>query len=151
MEANWIPGSDESKEKSDECEVDKIISDKKLKGGRNYYVKWKGFSNAFNQWVPEADLDCQKKVAAYHKEKRLKKVTQKIIDEDLREEVVAVQRQGQECVLLFSVKNLRTGKVDLINNDEMKSRHLSTLLRFYESNIEFTEKEIIPRINILPY
>ena len=39
MEANWVPGSDESKEKSEECEVERIIGDKKLKGGRNYYVK----------------------------------------------------------------------------------------------------------------
>ena len=38
--------------------IEKVIKRRTKKDGkREIYVKWLGYSSAFNQWIPETDID----------------------------------------------------------------------------------------------
>ena len=36
--------------------VEKVIRKRKRKGVTEYFVKWKGYQDKFNSWVPERDI-----------------------------------------------------------------------------------------------
>ena len=127
--------------KDDFYEVETILDDKKRRDGKRIFkVKWK---DAQDEWVPQTNLSCPNIVQQYFQEKKIRKITQQILSEDLHEQVLAVKYLEPNQELVFSVR-LANGKIKEISKDEMKSKHLSTLLNFYESNIVFGSKEVIP-------
>jgi hypothetical protein len=39
-----------------EYEVERILEHRKRKGQKEYFVKWKGWPDSYNQWEPEENL-----------------------------------------------------------------------------------------------
>ena len=45
------------KSSQEEFRIEKVIKKRRTKSGeKEAYVKWKGYSNDFNSWIPESDL-----------------------------------------------------------------------------------------------
>ena len=43
--------------KTDEVfKIEKILRTRKRRGGKKYFVKWRGYPSKFNSWVNEADV-----------------------------------------------------------------------------------------------
>ena len=36
--------------------IDKVLKKSTRSGEKEVYVKWKGYSNDFNSWIPERDI-----------------------------------------------------------------------------------------------
>lgn len=50
----------------DEYEVEKLLDYKMKKGVRFYLVRWVGYSEEYDTWEKESNLDCQEILDAYH-------------------------------------------------------------------------------------
>lgn len=50
---------------NDEFEVEQILDDKKVRTGRKFLVRWKGFDADHDLWVHENDLKCPKILKKY--------------------------------------------------------------------------------------
>ena len=143
MEANWLPSEELTQtQKSRDFEVEDILDDRKKKGGpRIFKVKWK--TDPFPDWVSEKEMHCKELKLKYFQEKKVKKVTQYLIEKNLHEKVIAIKYLEPNQHLFFTVKS-SDGKIQEISNEEMKANHLSTLLDFYENNLILTDKEVHP-------
>jgi transposase InsO family protein len=54
----------------EEYEVEEILSDRKLRGQIQYLVRWKGWSPAYNQWIPALDIHAPDLVREYTQAER---------------------------------------------------------------------------------
>ena len=144
MEANWVPSEENSNKQVDEeyYEVESILDDVKNTNSRMFKVRWKG-EKTNDQWLSEKYLDCPKVIHRYFQNKKIKKATSMILNENLQEEVLGVKILDGKIFFTLRTKN---GKVKEVPNDVMKAKHLSTLVRYYESNLTFTEKQVYTKI-----
>ena len=37
--------------------IEKIVKSKKIKGKKHCFVKWRGYPDSFNSWIPESDIN----------------------------------------------------------------------------------------------
>ena len=144
MEANWVPSEEKSNKQmeEDDFEVEMILDDVKNTNSRMFKVRWKG-EKTNDQWLSESNLNCPKVIQRYFQSKKIKKATTKILNEDLNEEVLGVKILDGKS--FFTLRN-KNGKIKEVPNDVMKAKHLSTLVRYYESNLTFSEKQVYPKI-----
>ena len=49
----------------DEYEIEKILQMKGKRGEKQFLVKWKGFTNRYNQWIKEEDMNAEDLVREY--------------------------------------------------------------------------------------
>lgn len=57
----------ERKNEDKEFVVETIL-DKKIENGKIWFlIKWKGFSNAYNKWIPKNETNCPEKIKAFEK------------------------------------------------------------------------------------
>lgn len=63
-------------EEEEEYVVEKIVSHRMTRKGKlEYFLKWKGFTDADNTWEPAENLNCRELVDAYEAERKKKKTT----------------------------------------------------------------------------
>lgn len=63
---------EKGKEKEDESgfyEVEEILAERKRARGKEYLVRWKGYSPSHDSWVKESDLRANELLAEYHRRK----------------------------------------------------------------------------------
>ena len=52
-----VPESELQKTKQETYRIETVLRHRTRKGGvKEIYVKWKGYTEKFNQWIPEADI-----------------------------------------------------------------------------------------------
>jgi len=65
---------DAEEEQEEEYVVEKILKHRvNKKGKKEYYLKWKGFTEAYNTWEPAENLNCEDLVEKYEASKKDKK------------------------------------------------------------------------------
>ncbi|CAF0722718.1 unnamed protein product [Rotaria sp. Silwood1] len=59
---------------SSEYEVEKILAKRRRRrGGYEYYIKWVGYDDSANEWIPESSLNCPQRLAEFHREEARKR------------------------------------------------------------------------------
>jgi len=59
---------------SSEYEVEKILGKRRRRrGGFEYYIKWVGYDNSANEWIPESGLNCPERLAEFEREETRKR------------------------------------------------------------------------------
>jgi len=55
---------------SSEYEVEKIIGKRRRRSGYEYYIKWVGYDDSANEWIPESSLNCPERVAEFERDEK---------------------------------------------------------------------------------
>lgn len=89
------------------------------KGKHKYYIKWEGYSDKYNSWIEEKDLDCSKLLEQYHQSKKEKE--SKSIEKKRKEDHELPQDYGKWELL----------KPDIITIQMRENSNLHVELQLY--------------------
>uniref|UniRef100_A0A3B4AD27 Chromo domain-containing protein n=1 Tax=Periophthalmus magnuspinnatus TaxID=409849 RepID=A0A3B4AD27_9GOBI len=130
--------------------VEKIIRRRVSNGRVEYFLKWKGFTDADNTWEPEDNLDCPELIEAFlvknaHLTENSEEDQGEIIPkEEMTDHAIVFPRQEPECIigstdrrgeLMFLVKWKNSEDVALLPAREVSARCPQVVINFYEQKL----------------
>uniref|UniRef100_A0AAV2K2B9 Chromo domain-containing protein n=1 Tax=Knipowitschia caucasica TaxID=637954 RepID=A0AAV2K2B9_KNICA len=143
-------------EEPEEFVVEKILDQRLVNGKVEFYLKWKGFTEADNTWEPEDNLDCPELISAYlEAQKNIKEkpagVKRKASTEEAEPEpkksekprgfarnleperiIGATDSSGE---LMFLMKWKESDEADLVPAKEANKRCPQVVISFYEERL----------------
>jgi len=78
---------------------------RRRRGGYEYYIKWVGYDDSANEWIPESSLNCPERLAEFRREEARKRQRSK------RERRHSQRRRS-------NTKRLKKRRVKIIDNDD---------------------------------
>ncbi|XP_055587093.1 chromobox protein homolog 3-like [Uranotaenia lowii] len=136
--------------------VEKVMDRRITSAGKiEYFLKWKGYSEAENTWEPEENLDCPGLIARYEEARRQKefkdakkKSAKKKLEEITKprgydrgltlERIVGATDCGGE--LMFLVQWIGTGEMDILRAAEVNEKDPQTVIQYYEAKSKVVDK-----------
>ncbi|XP_062549663.1 chromobox protein homolog 1-like isoform X1 [Armigeres subalbatus] len=136
--------------------VEKVMDRRITAAGKiEYYLKWKGYSEADNTWEPEENLDCPELIARYEEARRQKefkeakkKSAKKKLEEiakprgfdrslQLRAIVGATDCGGE---LMFLVQWFGCDEMDILPAAVVNDKEPGVVIDYYETKSKIVEK-----------
>lgn len=145
------------KEEPEEYEVEKIVQKRVVSGNKvEYFIKWKGYTDADNTWEPEQNLDCPDIIKEFEeslkkKEEKKRKhpendsdvpTKKKIEDERPRgfdrklppEQIIGATTNANN-ELMFLIKWRGCDEADLVPSKVANEKCPQTVIKFYEERL----------------
>ena len=122
---------------------EKILAKRRRRrGGYEYYIKWVGYNESANEWIPEASLNCPERLEVFHREEeRKRKRTQN-------------ERERNQSKKRGKKKNknrLKRRRVKLIDDDDDDEEEKEPAKSVESSNSTSTTSDKDPKPNLLTY
>uniref|UniRef100_A0A3Q3W0Z0 Heterochromatin protein 1 n=1 Tax=Mola mola TaxID=94237 RepID=A0A3Q3W0Z0_MOLML len=141
--------------------VEKIIRRRIFNGRVEYFLKWKGFTDAENTWEPEDNLDCPELIEEFlrnaHVSEEIEEVQEFIPKEEMTEQETEIPNDDHsdapanlstylepECIigstdrqgeLMFLIKWKNSDDVALLPAREASARCPQMVIDFYEQKL----------------
>ncbi|XP_055013486.1 chromobox protein homolog 3a isoform X2 [Boleophthalmus pectinirostris] len=145
-------------EEPEEFVVEKILDQRLVNGKVEFYLKWKGFTDADNTWEPEENLDCPELISAFlEAQKNIKEkpaaVKRKASTEEAEPEAKKPQNEkprgfarnleperiigatDSSGELMFLMKWKDSDEADLVPAKEANKRCPQVVISFYEERL----------------
>jgi chromobox protein 5 len=153
--------SKKSKLREGEFEVEKIL-DKRINNSIvEYFLKWKNYTEEYNTWEPEGNLNCPKLIASFEKIFENKKTnvepggsliikTEKINKgfssdpKKIAEKIIGITNEGSEIKFLILWQSFNEEvDVSLVPAEYASSNWPNLVIKFYEEKIECNSENYI--------
>ncbi|XP_012729691.1 chromobox protein homolog 3a [Fundulus heteroclitus] len=149
----------QAQEEPEEFVVEKVIDQRIVNGKVEFYLKWKGFTEADNTWEPEENLDCPELISAFlEAQKNIKEKPAAVKRKASTEEVEADPAKKTEAEkprgfarnldperiigatdssgeLMFLMKWKESDEADLVPAREANTRCPQVVISFYEERL----------------
>uniref|UniRef100_A0A1Q3F8B9 Putative heterochromatin protein 1c n=1 Tax=Culex tarsalis TaxID=7177 RepID=A0A1Q3F8B9_CULTA len=136
--------------------VEKVVDRRITAAGKiEYYLKWKGYSEADNTWEPDENLDCPELIAKYEEARRMKefKEAKKKAGKKKLEEITKPRGYERELPLvrivgatdcggelMFLVQWNGTDEMDILPAALVNERDPAVVIEYYEAKSKVVEK-----------
>ena len=70
-ETSAVGNNSEPVEQEEEHSVEQILNKRTIEGKVEYFSKWKGYSDEYNTWVPQENIDCEELIRAFEENLKL--------------------------------------------------------------------------------
>ncbi|CAG9760546.1 unnamed protein product [Ceutorhynchus assimilis] len=118
--------------------VDEILGVRIENGVKEYLLKWTGYDNTHNSWVPEGQLDCLRKIRVFEAnlalatDKRKKGFDKGLVPE----KIIGATNHGGP--LNFLMKWVGSNEPDLVTAEQANVKCPQVVIKFYEERIKWS-------------
>ncbi|CAD7682589.1 unnamed protein product [Nyctereutes procyonoides] len=124
----------------EEFVVEKVLDLRVVNGKVEYFLKWKGFTDADNTWEPEENLDCPELIEAFLNSQKAGKEKDDAADKprgfarglDPERIIGATDSSGE---LMFLMKWKDSDEADLVLAKEANMKCPQIVIAFYEERL----------------